>query len=80
MGRSVAEIHEEASALDESDRARLAGLLLESVGIVSDREVEQAWADEIDKRLASIDDGTAALIPWEEVKRRTHERLSLSFD
>ena len=59
MGKSVAEIYEEASALDESDRARLAGLLLQSIEIVSDRDVERAWAEEIDERLASIDDGSA---------------------
>lgn len=79
MGKSVAEIYEEAATLDEDDRARLAGLLLQSIEIVADRDVEGAWVEEIEERLASIDDGSAKLVPWEEVKRRTHEKLSRSF-
>ena len=80
MGKSVAEIYDEASELDESDRAQLAGLLLESIEPEADRDVEQAWAAEIDKRVKSVDNGTASRIPWEEVKRRTHEKLARSFD
>ena len=80
MGKSVAEIYKEASELNESDRAQLAGLLLESVESDPDQDVEQAWVAEIDKRLKSVDDGSATMIPWEEVKRRTHEKLARSFD
>ena len=35
---------------------------------------------EIDRRAASVDDGSAELMPWEDVKRRTRERLARSFD
>ena len=79
MGKSVAEIYEEASELNEKDRAQLAGLLLESVESDPDQDVEQAWVAEIDRRLKSMDDGTATMIPWEEVKQRTHEKLKRSF-
>ena len=79
MGKSVAEIYDEASELDESDRAELAGLLLESIEPVADRDVEQAWVEEIERRLKTVEDGSANRIPWEEVKRRTHEKLSRSF-
>jgi len=80
MGKSVAELYEEASELNESDRAQLAGLLLESVEHDPEQDVEQAWVEEIDRRLKSVDDGSATMIPWEEVKRRTHEKLARSFD
>ena len=80
MGKSVAEIYKEASELSENDRAQLAGLLLESVESDPDQDVEQAWAAEIDRRLKAIDKGSATMIPWEEVKRRTHEKISRNFD
>jgi hypothetical protein len=39
-----------------------------------DREIdegaEQAWLDEIQKRLRDIDTGAVALLPWEEAERR----------
>ena len=80
MGKSVAEIFTEATELDEKDRAKLAGLLLESIDTEADPDVEAAWAAEIDRRSASVDDGSAELIPWEDVKRRTQEKLARSFD
>ena len=80
MGKSVAEIFTEATELDEKDRAKLAGLLLESIDTEADPDVEAAWAAELDRRSASVDDGSAELIPWEDVKRRTREKLARSFD
>ena len=80
MGKSVAEIYDEAAELNESDRAQLAGLLLESIEPDPDQDVEQAWATEIERRIKNIEDGSAARIPWEEVKRRTHDKLARSFD
>ena len=80
MGKSVAEIYKESFELNENDRAQLAGLLLESVESDPDQDVEQAWVAEIDRRLKSLDDGSATMIPWEEVKRRTHKKIEWSFD
>ena len=80
MGKSVAEIFTEATELDEKDRVRLAGLLLESINSEAGPDVEAAWVAEIDRRSASIDDGSAELIPWEDAKRRSREKLARSFD
>ena len=70
MARSVAELFKEASALDEHERATLAGLLLESIEQAPDPEIEEAWKVEIDRRIKEIDSGAATLIPWEEVKAK----------
>jgi putative addiction module component (TIGR02574 family) len=70
MARSVAELFKEASALDEHERATLAGLLLESIEQEPDPEIEEAWKVEIERRIKEIDSGAATLIPWEEVKAK----------
>ena len=70
MARSVVELFHEASNLEESDRAMLAGLLLESLEGEPDPDVEAAWAGEIDRRISQIDAGEVELVPWEDVKAR----------
>lgn len=70
MATSVVELFDQASELDEKDRATLAGLLLESIDQGSDPDIEAAWATEIEKRVAQIDRGEVELIAWEEVKKK----------
>ena len=70
MARSVAELFREASVLEESERAALAGLLLESLEAEPESDVEGAWAEEIERRLRQIDAGEVELVPWEDVKKR----------
>jgi len=71
MARSLEELFRELSALDERDRATLAGLLLETLSDRdgSDEELELAWKEEISRRLAKVDSGKAETFPWEQVKR-----------
>jgi len=80
VARPVLKIFNEAVELGEKDRALLAGLLLESIESEPDPDVEKAWAEEIQRRVNLVDDGKAELIPWEEVKREVHAKLSRSFD
>ena len=51
----VEELLRQASALDEHKRATLAGMLLESLEHEIDEDVESAWKDEIERRLAELD-------------------------
>lgn len=75
MARSVVDLFREAEDLDERERATLAGLLLESLETEPDSDVEAAWTAEIDRRMAQIDAGEVALIPWEEVKDKLLAQL-----
>jgi putative addiction module component (TIGR02574 family) len=68
MERNLKEVFHDAAQLPEHDRATLAGLLIETLDPVSETEVEAAWWEEIKRRVAEIDAGTAELIPWEEVR------------
>ena len=56
----------------EADRARIAEALIASLDARADREVEQAWQREIDKRLHEIDTGAIKCVPWEEVRDRLY--------
>lgn len=66
MTSLVDELSQKAHALPPEDRVRLAEQLLATVYTV-DHEVEAAWEDEIKRRISEIDNGTARLIPAEEV-------------
>jgi putative addiction module component (TIGR02574 family) len=70
MSTSVRELLRQASALDEHDRAPLAGLLLESLEHDVDEAVETAWKEEIERRLVELDPDSAELVPWEEGKAK----------
>ena len=43
-------------------------MLIETLDPVSEPDVEAAWSEEIERRLAEIDAGTVELIPWEDVR------------
>ncbi len=73
--RSVVELFREAAELSEEDRAALAGLLIESLESEADPGVEEAWAEEIDRRLAELDSGAVKTIPWETVRENLLRRL-----
>ncbi|WP_437898967.1 addiction module protein [Sorangium sp. So ce124] len=53
-------------------RAALAAELLQSLDEVDadGDDVEEAWTDEIKRRLDEVDAGTVTPIPWPEARRR----------
>jgi len=75
MPREAAQILNEALELPPEQRAALADSLLNSLDTEVDAEVEQAWQDEIERRIESVRNGTAEMVPWEEVQARLLSRL-----
>lgn len=69
-------VFRDAAELSESDRAALAGLLIESLETEADPDVEAAWAAEIERRVQELEAGTVKSIPWEEVRQRLLDRLN----
>lgn len=65
----------EALKLEVDARAELAAELLASLDGPGDPGAEAAWAQEIERRVAEIEEGTAQLEPWDEVKRRVGRGL-----
>lgn len=72
MPSSLAKIEAEALQLPAEDRVRLADHLLASVS--GDPEVEEAWAEEIERRLAEVEAGTP-LIPLEDAVVRARRAV-----
>jgi putative addiction module component (TIGR02574 family) len=70
MTQRAAAVLADALRLDEHARAELAAELLPSLDGPADPDAEAQWAAEIERRVAAIDAGTAAVEPWEDVRRR----------
>lgn len=68
----VDEILDNALKQPETDRARIAEVLIASLDPPMERGVELAWQTECDKRLREIDSGVIKCIPWEEVRERLY--------
>lgn len=64
-----------ALSLPPGDRADIAASLIQSLDDVVDADADAAWADEIKRRIESIDNGQVSLIPWDQVMREMRQRL-----
>lgn len=75
MSQNVKRLFSEAAILADTERAELAGMLIESLESERDDGVEIAWAEEIERRVREIDSGEVKTIPWEEVRAKAYARL-----
>lgn len=66
MAASFKEIEQQAQALAAEDRAKLAETLLESLQTPLS-EIETAWAQEIEERIAAFDRGETQAYAAEDV-------------
>ena len=57
----------QAIALSPEDRARLADLLLASLPDAADEPLDEAWDQEIQRRVAALESGTARLVSAADV-------------
>jgi putative addiction module component (TIGR02574 family) len=70
MTENVQQLFNDALNLSDCDRAELAGLLLGSLDEEHDADSQQAWSDEIARRLEELNNGSVTPIPWAEVRKR----------
>ena len=73
MGTQLEMLEAEALQLTASERAAFAQLLLASLD--EDAEIEDAWAAEIERRIADVENGTVQVIPIAEAL--AHVRAAL---
>jgi putative addiction module component (TIGR02574 family) len=76
MNEQAESLLKEGLSLPDSNRADMAGALLESLEPSSDTEVEEAWKQEVAARIAALVAGEVELVPWETVRDRLWARLS----
>ena len=72
MATELNQIIRDALELSDSERATLAGLLIESLEVAQDvnPDVEAAWVAEAERRWQEIESGAVKTIPWEEVRAK----------
>lgn len=76
LSSDAQQVFEAALRLPDAQRAKLADCLWESVEAPADPEWENAWSAEIARRIAEIDNGTAVLHTWSEVRQRMREAIN----
>ena len=72
MPPSLAKIEAEALQLSAEEKVRLADHLLASVS--GDPDIEDAWAEEVERRLAEVETG-ASLVPLEDAVARARRAI-----
>lgn len=68
-------LRSELLTLSEAERAELANELVKSLDGPADEGVEEAWNQEIVRRIAQIDSGQARLLDRDEFRKRIRARI-----
>lgn len=76
MTATFTSVLEQALQLPAGERSRIATRLIESVDDADDVEMSPAWRAEIDNRMESIRQGSATLIPHDEVMAGVRRKLA----
>lgn len=61
---------DEALKLTVHERAEVAEQLIASLDEGPDTEVEQAWQEEVQRRLQQVERGEVKTVSWEKVQKR----------
>jgi putative addiction module component (TIGR02574 family) len=73
MSNQVDVLEAEAMKLSPEERARLADRLIASLS--DDAEIEEAWALEVERRIAEIESGRAPVVPAAEAIARARQAV-----
>ena len=76
MNATYDDIFSAALALPPGLRAMLAEHLLKSLDAQQQAEIDRLWAEEAERRVQSVEQGTVTLIPGEQVLRELRLRNS----
>jgi putative addiction module component (TIGR02574 family) len=68
MNPEGSDLLKRALALSDDERAALANTLLDSLETRSE-SVEEAWNEEVARRMADLKAGKAVTVPWEQLHR-----------
>jgi len=73
MDTELEKLEAEALKLEPGERAALAQRLLAS--LEEDADIEEAWAEEVERRIAEVEKGAVQLIPIDEALARVRAAL-----
>jgi putative addiction module component (TIGR02574 family) len=75
MTQEAADLLKKALSLPVSERADLAGSLIESLEDTQDESAAAAWDEEVARRMADIDSGAVKPVLLKEARRRLSSKL-----
>ena len=64
----------EAAQLSTADQHALLDRIVDALTIRAERQVAEAWDEEIGLRVRDLDSGAVEAVPWAELKDRLHTR------
>ena len=70
MGETAEQLLKRALSLSETDRAALAGALIESLHTEPEPGVEAAWDVEIARRVSELESHAVEAVPWSAVRKQ----------
>jgi putative addiction module component (TIGR02574 family) len=70
-------VYEEALDLPTDDRLKLIDRLLHSTNLPTQEDIDKAWSKEVNARSDRLENGTAKLIPGEEVFAKIKSRFAI---
>jgi putative addiction module component (TIGR02574 family) len=68
MSPDATDLLRKALALPEDERAALANTLLDSLDAATE-SVQEAWDEEVARRITELKAGKAVTVPWEDLHR-----------
>jgi putative addiction module component (TIGR02574 family) len=68
MSPEVSDLLKRALALPVGERAALANTLLDSLE-TTNQSVQEAWDEEVARRMKDLNAGRAVTVPWEQLHR-----------
>jgi len=68
MSPEISELLKKALKLSAEERAALANTLLESLE-TTEESVQEAWDNEVARRILDLKAGKAVTVPWEQLHR-----------
>jgi putative addiction module component (TIGR02574 family) len=68
MSPDTTDLLRKALALPEDERAALANTLLDSLDTTNE-SVQEAWDEEVARRIEELKAGKAVTVPWEDLHR-----------
>lgn len=68
MSPEVSDLLKRALALPADERAALANTLLDSLE-TTNQSVQEAWDEEVARRIQDLKTGKAVTVPWEQLHR-----------
>jgi len=75
--RTAEEIYQEVQKLSADERELLLAMLQQKdASGLATPEIDQAWVEEIRRRVRLLDEGKMKTIPMEEALQRAHDRLA----